>query len=87
MANRIIERLKELAKGDQPSPRVIIGGHVYVPEVMAKHRAILLDVLDEVFDFLDSRADCDHDGLGYVPNEEMRLLVKVGEAISSVEVK
>lgn len=37
----------------------------------------LKNLLLEVLDYLDGRADCDCDQDGFVPNEEMRLLCRI----------
>ena len=39
-------------------------------------------VLDDVLEYMDQRADADHDGDRFVPNEEMRLMLAI-EAVMS----
>lgn len=44
-------------------------------------RTDLIAVLQEVEDYFDNRADADCDQDGYIPNEEMKLLQVVREAL------
>jgi predicted transposase YbfD/YdcC len=41
----------------------------------------LTNLLHEVLDYLDQRADCDCDQDGFVPNEEMRLMMHIEEVL------
>lgn len=43
---------------------------------------LLTDTLVDCEDYFDQRADADTDQDGYVPNDEMRLLVAIREALS-----
>lgn len=45
----------------------------------------LLEVLHECWEYFDNRSDADHDGDGFVPNAEMRLMCRCDEAIKIVE--
>jgi hypothetical protein len=51
----------------------------------ASHSADLIDVLHECEDYFDNRADADWDQDGYIPNEEMKLLSAVRDAIAKAE--
>ncbi|WP_157970119.1 hypothetical protein [Pelagibacterium sediminicola] len=42
----------------------------------------MLEALYEAEEYFDNRADADHDGTGFVPNEEMKLLTVVRAAIA-----
>ena len=52
------------------------------------------DTLEEVQDYFSNKSDADHDGEGYIPNEEMRmenkldriqgLLTKISKEVASV---
>ena len=53
-------------------------------ELSDAHKRIdaLQAVLDDVLEYMDQRADADHDGDRFVPNEEMRLMLAI-EAVMS----
>jgi hypothetical protein len=37
------------------------------------------ELLDDIRDFLRDQEDADHNGISYVPNEAMRLLMRLNE--------
>lgn len=45
----------------------------------------ILEVLNECFEYFENRSDADHDGDGFVPNAEMRLMSRCSEAIELAE--
>ncbi|MDH0869718.1 hypothetical protein [Agrobacterium pusense] len=51
---------------------------------LQKRIAALIAVLVDCEDYFDGRADADCDQDGFIPNEEMRLLSAVREAIDKV---
>jgi len=50
-------------------------------------RDALIGALQECEEYFDKRADADHDQDGFIPNEEMRLLTRVKEALDKAEGK
>jgi hypothetical protein len=45
----------------------------------------LSEVLEECRGYFDNRSDAEHDGDGFVPNAEMRLLSRIDEATKFLE--
>lgn len=50
-------------------------------ERAAKLIRVMIEALDACEDYFDNRADADCDQDGYIPNEEMKLLTLVREAL------
>lgn len=51
---------------------------------MALEEAAIFEALEECETYFENRSDADHDEAGFVPNEEMRILVSVRAAISAL---
>lgn len=45
----------------------------------------LIEVLEKCREYLDRGADADHNGLTYIPNEEMKLMVEINLALASYQ--
>lgn len=43
------------------------------------------DVLIRLLEYMQDRADADHDGENYVPNEEMKLSVDIAQLLHQLE--
>lgn len=43
------------------------------------------DLLNDLHDYMSNKADADHDGDDYVPNEEMKLLTRCAEALGYLQ--
>jgi hypothetical protein len=43
------------------------------------------DVLVACLEYMEDRQDADHDGESFVPNEEMKLAVDIGQALYQLE--
>lgn len=41
----------------------------------------LENLLTDLLDYFDQRADADHDGDGFVANEEMRIMMRIEEEL------
>lgn len=54
---------------------------------MDQIKTALIGALQECEEYFDKRADADHDQDGFIPNEEMRLLTMVKEALDRAEGK
>ncbi|MCX2699356.1 hypothetical protein [Ochrobactrum chromiisoli] len=54
------------------------------PRAQALEEAAILEALEECEAYFDDRSDADHDETGFVPNEEMRILVSVRAAIRAL---
>src|SRR5688572_677680 len=46
--------------------------------------SVVKDVLFELQEYLNDKADADHDGENYIPNTEMKLLSSVNEALNKM---
>lgn len=42
------------------------------------------DLLEEVRDYFDQRADAEIDSLGVLPNQEMQILCRIDEVLSNL---
>ena len=38
-----------------------------------------IEALDEIENYFDERSDADHNGVSFIPNDEMRMLAHVAE--------
>jgi hypothetical protein len=45
----------------------------------------LEDLLVSLLEYMEDRADADHDGERFVPNEEMSLSIDIGQALYQLE--
>ena len=63
--------------GAEPIPLREPAGPTPAVAASAERLRLFDELLDDVDEYFDNRADADHDGEGYVGNEEMRLLSRL----------
>lgn len=68
--------------GAQLSAGYLADDAMETAERLAAIASQLYEALVSVEPYIEDRADCDHNGTGWVPNGEMRLLVDIREALA-----